>query len=163
MRRSLIALFGMALLTACTNVNSLKNAFQPHGVLIGAALNVNEVKGNVPEATELITSQFNSIVAENCMKQEVTAPEEGKFDFEDADRLVHATMNAARELTTPLLTLAMGGKGSFTRVTGEAFGSDLTFCSTPWQSSAPGQVELREAVQTMAEIHERLMREYGEA
>lgn len=88
MRRSLIALFGMALLTACTNVNSLKNAFQPHGVLIGAALNVDEVKGNVPEATELITSQFNSIVAENCMKQEVTAPEEGKFDFEDADRLV---------------------------------------------------------------------------
>ena len=88
MRRSLIALFGMALLTACTNVNSLKNAFQPHGVLIGAALNVNEVKGNVPEATELITSQFNSIVAENCMKQEVTAPEEGKFDFTVVDNLV---------------------------------------------------------------------------
>ena len=82
---------------------------------------------------------------------------------EDANRLVHATMNAARELTTPLLTLAMGDEGSFTRVTGEAFGSDLTFCSTPWQSSAPGQVELCEAVQTMAEIHERLMREYGKA
>lgn len=82
---------------------------------------------------------------------------------EDANRLVHATVIADRELDTPLLTLAMGDEGSFTRVTGETFGSALTFCAGPWQVSAPGQVQLRDAIQAMAEVHERLMRELGEA
>ena len=84
-------------------------------------------------------------------------------DADDADRLVHATLDARREVDAVLLTLAMGEAGSFTRVTGEAFGSALTFCALHGQASAPGQVELREAVQTMAEVHERLMQEYGEA
>ena len=33
-------------------------------------------------------TNFNSVVAENCMKQEVLAPEPGKYDFTEADRLV---------------------------------------------------------------------------
>lgn len=52
----------------------------------------------------------------------------------------------------PQLTMSMGGLGAITRLSGEVFGSDLTFgmIGTP---SAPGQVDVGELRQTLNTIH----------
>lgn len=56
--------------------------------LVGVALNTHQTDGKDPRATQLVRQHFNSIVAENCFKGETLQPEEGRFDFSAADRLV---------------------------------------------------------------------------
>lgn len=71
---------------------------------------------------------------------------------EDPRRLMQATSRAHERLEQPLLTMAMGVSGRHTRLSGEVFGSALTFCALG-QASAPGQVELAEALATMEALH----------
>lgn len=66
----------------------LKEAFQEK-FLVGTALNVNHLAGSDDRAAQLTQKQFNSVVAENCMKSEELQPEEGKFMFEAADQFVN--------------------------------------------------------------------------
>lgn len=56
--------------------------------LMGVALNVRQVAGEDTCASKMVKRHFNSIVAENCMKSSVIHPEEDRFDFAEADRLV---------------------------------------------------------------------------
>ncbi len=71
----------------------------------------------------------------------------------DALQLLAATEEVRRLHTTgPTLTMAMGREGSITRLAGEYFGSDITFCSLT-QSSAPGQVDVVLARKIMDELH----------
>lgn len=56
--------------------------------LIGVAMNASQINGNDKKAIKVILQNFNSIVAENCMKSEVTQPIDGKFDFRLADKFV---------------------------------------------------------------------------
>ena len=56
--------------------------------LIGAAVNTNEMWGRTPKAQEVISTHFNSIVAENCMKAGAIHPEEERFYWNDADQTV---------------------------------------------------------------------------
>jgi endo-1,4-beta-xylanase len=56
--------------------------------MVGVALNTDQVNGADPKATAVITRHFNTIVAENCMKSEVIHPEEGVYNFTDADAFV---------------------------------------------------------------------------
>ena len=65
----------------------LKDAFADH-FYIGAALNEAEITGTDAAGVELIKKNFNSIVAENCMKSEEIHPEEGVYDFTLADKFV---------------------------------------------------------------------------
>lgn len=65
----------------------LKDAFKGK-FLIGVALNNNQTTGRDTIANKLILKNFNSIVAENCMKSEVVQPIEGQFDFSQADQFV---------------------------------------------------------------------------
>lgn len=75
-------------------------------------------------------------------------------DASDALRLLAATEEMSRiHSDKPLLTMAMGGAGSITRLAGELFGSSITFCSLE-QASAPGQVQVKQAAQIMDELHE---------
>ncbi len=57
--------------------------------LIGAAVNVNQVKGKDPKCIELLDKHFNSIVAENCMKSEEIHPQENVYNFTEADEFVN--------------------------------------------------------------------------
>jgi Beta-1,4-xylanase len=66
----------------------LKEAFKGK-FLIGVALNNNQTTGRDTIANKLILKNFNSIVAENCMKSEVVQPIEGQFDFSQADQFVN--------------------------------------------------------------------------
>ena len=77
-------------------------------------------------------------------------------DAKDALELLSATEEMSRTRTDkPLLTMAMGREGSITRLTGELFGSALTFCSLE-QASAPGQVDVARARRMMDDLHEVL-------
>lgn len=56
--------------------------------LIGTALNTNQIWGKDSAAVKIVKEQFNSIVAENCMKSMFLQPKEGEFNFKDADKFV---------------------------------------------------------------------------
>ncbi|GAB4415105.1 MAG: endo-1,4-beta-xylanase [Bacteroidia bacterium] len=55
---------------------------------IGTALSVSQLMGRDTAAMRVVTTHFNAIVAENCMKSGELQREEGVFDFSKADRLV---------------------------------------------------------------------------
>ena len=64
-----------------------KDAFEGK-FLIGTTLNTNQIAGNEPEAIKLTKREFNSIVAENCMKMESLQPSEGYFFWDEAAAFV---------------------------------------------------------------------------
>lgn len=78
------------------------------------------------------------------------------LDFAGALRLMEATY-LVRDLYAngPLLTMAMGREGSITRLAGEYYGNDITFCALR-ASSAPGQVGVVQARRIMDELHDVL-------
>lgn len=74
----------------------------------------------------------------------------------DALELLAATEEMHRvHAAGPILTMAMGREGSISRLAGEYFGSALTFCSLE-KASAPGQVDVVKARETMQALHEVL-------
>ncbi len=78
------------------------------------------------------------------------------FNFGDALRLMAATEEVRRLYAGgPLLTMAMGREGSITRLAGEYYGNDITFCALR-ASSAPGQVGVVQARRIMDDLHEVL-------
>ena len=93
--KSSLFLISLIALAGCTTQQpakdgtlTLKDALGKHEILAGVAVNVDEVAGRVPKAQDVITANFSSIVAENCMKQEKIVPEQDKYFFDDADSLV---------------------------------------------------------------------------
>lgn len=76
---------------ACTTPQqeepSLKSAVGDR-FLIGTALNAPQITGLDSAGIAVVKRHFNAIVAENCMKCEVIHPEEDRYDFTLADRLV---------------------------------------------------------------------------
>jgi endo-1,4-beta-xylanase len=56
--------------------------------LFGVAVNNQQVNGVNPKESELIAKEFNSIVAENCMKPQFIHPQENKYQWTDADKFV---------------------------------------------------------------------------
>lgn len=63
---------------------ALKDVFEDN-FYIGAALSLNQISGNEPDAVALVEKHFNSIVAENILKWEEIHPEPDKYNFEPAD------------------------------------------------------------------------------
>lgn len=66
---------------------TLKEVVGKH-FLIGAAVNTDVVWGRDAKGAEVVKDNFNSIVAENCMKGESIHPEEHTYFWDDADRTV---------------------------------------------------------------------------
>ena len=71
----------------------------------------------------------------------------------DALRLLQASEAFTRTSKVPLVSMAMGAAGSITRLTGELFGSCMTFCALE-SASAPGQVPIHEAKEIKGKLHE---------
>jgi endo-1,4-beta-xylanase len=91
MNKIILLVVVISILFSCkvetTNPTTLKDAFD--GIFhIGAALNTWQVDGADPKADSLVKNQFNSIVAENCMKSGPMQPQKGVFNFVDADKFV---------------------------------------------------------------------------
>lgn len=94
-RINTLLLTGLAIVqTACSSTtttqeeSSLKSALEDK-FYIGAALNANQITGKDTASLRILTSQFNSIVAENCMKSQEIHPIEGEFDFTLSDQFVN--------------------------------------------------------------------------
>jgi endo-1,4-beta-xylanase len=56
--------------------------------LFGVAVNMQQVNGVNPRESELIAKEFNTIVAENCMKPQPIHPEENRYVWTDADKVI---------------------------------------------------------------------------
>lgn len=77
----------------------------------------------------------------------------------DVFTLLEATCEMAESHTEkPMITMAMGGLGSISRLTGEVFGSAMTF-GTVGKSSAPGQIPMEELRSCLSTIHQSLMKD----
>lgn len=74
-------------LKAKENDQTIKGMFSDK-FSIGVALNSRQIAGNDRRAISLVTKHFNSIVADNCMKCDAIHPEEGRYNFTDADAFV---------------------------------------------------------------------------
>jgi endo-1,4-beta-xylanase len=66
---------------------ALKDAFKGD-FYIGAALSLNQISGNEPEAIAVVEKHFNSITPENILKWEEVHPRPDVYDFAPADRYV---------------------------------------------------------------------------
>jgi endo-1,4-beta-xylanase len=73
--------------TPAAEVPPLKAAFKDK-FLIGAALDVRKSQKQADVGTALAATHFNAFTPENTMKPMFTQPTEGRFTFDDADRLV---------------------------------------------------------------------------
>jgi endo-1,4-beta-xylanase len=81
---TVIALFScLPVKSQATLAEAMKGKF-----LFGVAVNKHQVNGLYPDQSELISREFNAVVAENCMKPIFIHPEEEKYDWTDADKLV---------------------------------------------------------------------------
>lgn len=72
---------------------------------------------------------------------------------EDLLRLLQATLYASQHLRKPIITMSMGQLGRLSRMTGEYFGSSMTF-ATAKDASAPGQVPLEDLKKVLEALHD---------
>lgn len=71
----------------------------------------------------------------------------------DLLKVLEATYEETKEANQgPVLTMAMGKAGTLSRISGEIFGSCLTFCSLK-AASAPGQVTVADGYEIMEKLH----------
>ena len=75
---------GVNSVVAQAQQSGLKDAYKDY-FTIGVAVNMRNV--TTPEQMELIKQNYNSITAENDMKPQPTEPEEGKFNWTNADKI----------------------------------------------------------------------------
>lgn len=79
------------ILSGCKINTGLKQGFK-NDFYIGVAMNSAQINGLDKKAQKLIQKNFNSIVAENCMKSEKIQPTEGDFQFAEPDKMVEFGM-----------------------------------------------------------------------
>lgn len=77
---------------------TLREAFKDK-FLIGAAINVRQVKSQDPKVQNLIRNQFSALVPENCMKPEEIHPKIDLYDWRDADALVNLAEKNGQVIT----------------------------------------------------------------
>lgn len=74
----------------------------------------------------------------------------------DVLTLLDATLAMKEQFATrPIITMSMAGTGVISRLSGEIFGSAITFGAAK-QASAPGQIPIRELRQILALLHKSL-------
>ncbi|MGI6006814.1 MAG: type I 3-dehydroquinate dehydratase [Ruminococcus sp.] len=74
---------------------------------------------------------------------------------EDVLRLLYVTYKTGERSSCPLISMAMGGVGALSRLSGESFGSSVTFAAVG-DVSAPGQLPMKDMRQALAIIHRAL-------
>lgn len=73
-------------------------------------------------------------------------------NIQDVLELLSATEQMSHECELPLITMSMGSKGLISRLSGEVFGSAVTF-GTIGLASAPGQIEIEELHYVLNLLH----------
>lgn len=76
-------------------------------------------------------------------------------EFDDVAAIMQVTSEMVRKHTEkPVISMAMGGLGSISRIAGENFGSSVTF-ATAGAASAPGQFPIHELRTMMEALHQK--------
>lgn len=75
-------------------------------------------------------------------------------DFEDVAAIMQATNEMTKLTDRPLISMAMGDTGSMSRISGENFGSCVTF-GTVGKPSAPGQFPIKELRMMIEALHRK--------
>lgn len=93
MNRLIYAFIVMGMLAGCSQptkqpeIPSMAKVYESK-FLVGTAMNTPQIEGTDSSSIAIILSDFNSVVAENCMKSEVIHPEQGRYDFKLSDQFV---------------------------------------------------------------------------
>ena len=74
--------------------------------------------------------------------------------FEDVATIMETTNIMSKKCEKPLVSMAMGSIGSITRISGENFGSGITF-GTVGAASAPGQFPIGELRSLLEALHKK--------
>jgi len=90
-----------------------------------------------PANTEILKRVFNAELYEADIAKVAVMPK----DKDDVLRLLEVTKEADEALDIPIVTMAMGDIGGFSRIVGWAYGSVITF-GQGVKSSAPGQIPI---------------------
>ena len=92
------ALLGAGISSAFAADETLRSLADKNGIYIGAILTSWWFGGGLPGNYEQIhKQQFNIVVAENEMKFDATEPQEGKFNYNNGDKMVkYAQQNGMR-------------------------------------------------------------------
>ncbi|MBR6129096.1 MAG: endo-1,4-beta-xylanase, partial [Bacteroidaceae bacterium] len=85
-KKILLALALCCMGSTASFAQGLKDVYKDY-FMIGVAVNQRNVTN--PEQQALIKREFNSMTAENDMKPEPTEPQEGQFNWENADRIAN--------------------------------------------------------------------------
>jgi 3-dehydroquinate dehydratase I len=76
----------------------------------------------------------------------------------DVLALLEATVEMQEKYPeTPIITMSMAGQGAISRLSGEVFGSSVTFGALK-KASAPGQIEVADLKRTLEMIHHSLLK-----
>ncbi|MCH5309050.1 MAG: endo-1,4-beta-xylanase [Prevotella sp.] len=86
LRTAAVAAMLLTMGGTAVQAQGLKDAYKDY-FMIGVAVNQRNVTN--PEQQALIKQEFNSITCENDMKPEPTEPSEGKFNWDNADRIAN--------------------------------------------------------------------------
>ena len=78
----------------------------------------------------------------------------------DADRMLAVSARASRMLKIPIAAISMGETGRDSRLSGEIYGSSITFGCLPGEMSAPGQMEAGKLRRELERVH--ALRQSGE-
>lgn len=74
---------------------------------------------------------------------------------EDVLNLLFVTQEICAKSERPVITMSMGGQGVISRMSGEVFGSSVTFAAVS-EASAPGQMPIRELRTVLQILHNSL-------
>lgn len=75
--------------------------------------------------------------------------------FQDVAAIMEATKEMKKRTEKPLISMSMGSMGSISRISGESFGSCLTF-GTVGEASAPGQFPIEDLRVMIKAIHRQM-------
>ncbi|WP_456265816.1 MULTISPECIES: type I 3-dehydroquinate dehydratase [unclassified Bacillus (in: firmicutes)] len=119
-----------------THIQQVSQAAKRHGVtLIVSYHNFDRT----PEVDRLVQLFVNAESVGADIAKIAVMP----HSYDDALTLLSATSHAKKQLSIPVISMAMAEYGAFTRMIGGLFGSVMTF-AVGKESSAPGQVAIQD-------------------
>jgi endo-1,4-beta-xylanase len=83
----LVVLSAIVCVAGCDTQPALKDIFAGD-FLVGTAINLSQIYGEVPQETAIITKQFNSVTPENILKWQKVHPEPNVYVFGPVDKLI---------------------------------------------------------------------------
>lgn len=106
---------------------------------------------DTPEMEEL-SKRFLSMKEKGCDIAKIACMPK---DYKDVLRLMEATLDAKKNLEIPVVSMSMSGLGLVSRMSGQCYGSAITFASAG-KASAPGQIDSKELEKIISVISKNL-------